>query len=419
LGNHPLLDSVFQAFNEAGIRWCLLREPAQADLPKGDIDLLVHSHDSLRSREALAALDFVRLPARGYDSDTFHLAYHPPSNHWIWLHITTELVFGPYRTMRTDAAVGCLERRRRAPDCPQREKVWLLAPDDAFWALMLHCLLDKGGIPDRHRATLQELAKVASADSALARVFAQHSPPGSSTTVLGAARLGDWPALNRLAPAMRADETTGRVATVSTLRIITRLEDARRRGLLVALLGPDGAGKSTLSRGIRESFFFPVRFVYMGVGTGGLSRLAARLTIFHRPPFTYFAFVSTLWVRYLTGLFYRWQGRLVIFDRYTYDALLPMPGGVSTLKRRALDIQAWICPPPDLILILDVPGEVMFQRKGEFSSEHLEAQRQMLLSLKQRLPSVEVIDGTQPLDAVRSDAIQRIWRRYASRLQTL
>jgi MoxR-like ATPase len=38
-----------------------------------------------------------------------------------------------------------------------------------------------------------------------------------------------------------------------------------RRGLRVALLGHDGAGKSTLAQSLTESFFFPVRTFYAGL----------------------------------------------------------------------------------------------------------------------------------------------------------
>src|SRR5947208_14851621 len=62
-------------------------------------------------------------------------------------------------------------------------------------------------------------------------------------------------------------------------RLMDKLWDLRRRrGLSIALLGPDGAGKSTLAMGIQHSFVFPVRLVYMGL-TGGLLRHIARLHV--------------------------------------------------------------------------------------------------------------------------------------------
>jgi thymidylate kinase len=185
----------------------------------------------------------------------------------------------------------------------------------------------------------------------------------------------------------------------------------RRSGLAVALLGPDGCGKSTLSARVAQEYYFPVRSVYMGLwqrteraGNGaalpGLS-LAGRLL--------------RVWRQYIAGQYHRWRGRLVIFDRYTYDALLPSGGKRTALAR----LYAWTlghaCPSPDLILLLDAPGEVMYARKHESSPEQLEAQRQGFLTLQGRVPQLQVIDATCPQDAVRAEVVDRIWSRALAR----
>jgi thymidylate kinase len=77
---------------------------------------------------------------------------------------------------------------------------------------------------------------------------------------------------------------------------------------------------------------------------------------------------------------------------------------------------AHACPAPDLVLLLDAPGDVMFARKGEFSPEHLEAERQQFLQMRQRVPQLQVVDVTRAPEAVRADVVERIWRGYAARL---
>ncbi|HLJ66476.1 MAG TPA: hypothetical protein VKX16_03850 [Chloroflexota bacterium] len=412
---HPLLETLFRRFDDAGVAWCLLRIPTNPVAPAGDVDLLLDPDGAGRARAALDELGFVRLPARGYGSDSFYLGYHAATDHWIWLHIAVQLSFGRYQAVRLDAEEFLARRTRGAVGTGL---VAALSPDDAFWALLLHCLLDKGSVPERHRGRLRELAGSAESRSTLARLTEAGCPSGwDAARIVAAARSGDWSALDRLARPLQRRMRRRRVweAVVRVERFLTRVADLRRRGLLVALMGPDGAGKSTLSAGIQESFFFPSRPVYMGVGTGNLARLARRLSVLGRPPFSYIAYNLTLWARYLTGQYHRWRGRLVIFDRYTYDALLPMPQRISSLKARALAVQARACPAPDLLLVLDVPGEVMYRRKGEFTPEHLERQRQALLALRRSFRNVEILDGTQPQEAVRADAVERIWRRYRSR----
>lgn len=95
---------------------------------------------------------------------------------------------------------------------------------------------------------------------------------------------------------------------------------------------------------------------------------------------------------------------------------------VTQLKRRASADRATApvtlghsCPPPDLVLVLSAPGPVMYAKKREYSAETLEDWRQHFLALRRKLPQVELVDTTRPVDEVRADAMHRIWRRYPAR----
>jgi hypothetical protein len=57
----------------------------------------------------------------------------------------------------------------------------------------------------------------------------------------------------------------------------------------------------------------------------------------------------------------------------------------------------------------------MFQRKHAYTAETLEDWRQHFLSLQRRVPNLEVVDTTRPLQVVVPDVIERIWQRYAVR----
>src|SRR5205085_226197 len=88
----------------------------------------------------------------------------------------------------------------------------------------------------------------------------------SPARILEQVRRAGWITLEGLAPALLAiavhqQRVSGsRRQRRSAARAIRRLASARhRRGLGVALLGPDGAGKSTLIAGIQQTFIFPVR----------------------------------------------------------------------------------------------------------------------------------------------------------------
>jgi thymidylate kinase len=179
----------------------------------------------------------------------------------------------------------------------------------------------------------------------------------------------------------------------------------RSPGLSVALLGPDGAGKSTLAAGISQSFKMPVSIMYMGL-TGGFLKQVARLRV---PGVVFVGRAMVIWRRYLRGRLHQARGRLVVFDRYVLDAAVPHPLRLTRLQRMSRWLDFYLCPPPDLVLVLDAPGDVMHRRKGEYHAQMLEDWRRHFRELQRRFPDVvEIVDASQEKDAVRIDATQRI-----------
>jgi thymidylate kinase len=410
---HPLLEAVFRAFDQADIHWCVLRGADHLDAPADGIVLLVARSDIERVRQILEGLEFAALPALGRGSGTSFLDYHLPTDQWIKLDIVTELSYGPYFSFQTRAEMGCLARRQRVGE------IFALDPDDAFWTLLLHCLLDKGAFAAHHAARLEALVGAARADGPLARIVDAVCPPGwHSERMMAYVRAGDWSTLaqngSQLASAYARRQpfrTQVRTLVNRALRLTERLlVPVHRRGLAVALLGPDGVGKSTLAAGLQDSFYFPVRSVYMGLW----QRSPARSVWLRLPGLELAARPFKIWGRYLTAQYHRVLGRLVVFDRYVYDATLPPRPPLVAAKRLYFWLLARTCPTPDLVLVLDAPGQVMYERKGESTAASLEAERQHFLALRQRIAQLQVVDATRPADAVRVDVVDRIWRRQAA-----
>ena len=469
---HPVLRMAFDALSLAGVRWCLLRPPSSLSAPTGDVDLLVDRTDYARTGRILRALGFgtLRVWGRSSNPEAFYLLYHPPTGCNLCFHVATELSFGPGHAMNTSAATGCLERRRK------RDAVFEPDPKDAFWILLLHCLLDKGNVAPRYRKRLEGLAGSARAEDELAGVAEALCPAGwDASKVIGRVGGGDWTGLDQLAgglwihevreqPLDRTlqsvaallavlssrsvrryawekwwpsisrllqgqketpsdipdpDERLGRVVRApeygKTLRHTPRspqepgdLPASTGQGLSVALLGPDGVGKSTLAANLADSLpsFYGVRMLYMGLGYAGLPKLA-RLPI---PGSLAAVGLATLWWRYLVALYHRRRGRLVVFDRYTYDAWLPPGRRLTKPQRLARLVWARACPAPDLVFLLDAPGEVVYERRGESTPTLLEAARQDFLSLRGRIPCLQVVDASRPEEAVRDDLADRICR---------
>jgi thymidylate kinase len=383
--------------------------------PAGDVDLLIAPEDARHLRDSASRLGFARLPAWGYGSHAFFLAYDASGDLWLKLDAVTELAYGPGFALATGAESECLARRRRVAG------LWVLDESDAFWTLLLHRLLDKSGpppAPDAER--LAELASSDPGDGPLARLVASLYPEGWDTArITGAVERGDWGSLAELAAALRASWRQARRADVRRREVAGSLRRwsgkwlkvSRRAGVSVALLGPDGAGKSTLAAALESSFYLPVRSVYMGLYQNPAPRKARRL----RPVPRSAKRVTTQWGRWLEGTYHRRRGRLVVFDRYTYEAEVPNRFRHGRRGRARRWVLAHSCPPPDLAVLLDAPSDVLYSRKGEHDLELLERQREAYRALLRRLPRSVVVDASEDLERVRPEVTAAVWREYVRR----
>jgi thymidylate kinase len=399
-----LSEAVLRALDDVGVRWSFIR-----GTDGDDVDLLVAPADLPRVAAVMRAQGLVRLRSYGRGTHNFFLGLDQTTGSWVEFDVVTELAFGRYFAFRTRAAPASLAGRRRTPEG------WMLSQPDEFWALLLHCLLDKGTFADRHRRRLERLAPAASLDSPLVRALPAAVP---CAELLSAVRRAEWSALAAAGPCIaraswrsRPMASAAAYARGAALRVAERpLQAWSRRGSSVALLGPDGSGKSTLAASIQHAFYFPVRRIYMGLwSTRDAPRgpIQTALAIARRP--------FVVWRRYLTGVGHRALGRLVVYDRYVYDALLPPRGALQWLKRPYFRMLSRCCPAPSLVILLDAPGEVMHARSGEYDPAHLEAERAHFARITNRAPHVVRVDANRPPEAVLNDAVRHIWRHYADR----
>ncbi len=391
-GAPPALSHFLVALDQGGIRWSLLRPRATVVLPEGDVDVLVAPADVERVSDALAAAGYVRMPVEGPD---VHVAtYDEEAGRFVWIHVQAELRIAgaslPAEAVLADADVDGL---------PQPADSWLL------WILLLRALVDKGELPERHRPYVQALAqRWSGGPPALESLAQQHGLEPSEVVAIAAA--GDWQGLLRRS----AQAAPGGPSCRSRIRgAVARLRHMfRSRGLSVAVLGPDGAGKSTLVQALARSLPLPVRIQYMGL-TGGRMPQADALRV---PGLVFIARVLLLWARYARGAYHRAGGGIVLFERYTLDGAVPSGMRLSIVGRLSRRLQRRACPMPDLVLLLDASGETLYARSGEYGPEVLERWRGAFERLQESVPQLERIDAEAPAAAVRQEAERRIWRRY-------
>ena len=220
----------------------------------------------------------------------------------------------------------------------------------------------------------------------------------------------------------------------------------------VALIGPDGAGKTTIAKRLPAELALPAEYVYMGVSRESSNLLLPTSRLIHAikrargappdaagPPdpagvrkprprgLRRRAFVAARssarlgnqlaeeWYRQIVVWTHMLRGRIVVFDRhffsdyYAYD----VTGDGRPLDRRLHGfVLSRLYPKPDLVVYLDAPGEVLRARKGEGSVEALERRRGDYLALARVAKNFAVVDASRPLDDVTADVV-RLVRDFA------
>jgi thymidylate kinase len=428
------IQDVFAALDQQRVDYAFLRgyELLAAVSGSCEIDLLVRPRHLSIVIDVLSERAFVMLPGWGHAPHHFFIAYDESTATWWKLDIVTDFRYGRrFRCLQAGDADACLGRCR--PD-------HRLSLADEFLGLLLHCLLDRGVFEGQHRARLtalhQELAKQPDGARTLVQTVERWlAPTITGDAVNRAIETQAWRSLilrgraTRTRLFWRAPLITGwRYLNGLSLTLVRPLLFAvRRPGLIVALLGPDGAGKSTLARALIQEKPLRARQIYMGTNvetlTSGLPvrrwtksvRTARRKGKARRLLLGGLDFMSRLanqWGRLGLAHYHRLHGRLVIFDRYVYK-----PGINAVAPTLGRNLRQWLlrlsAPVPDLVVVLDAPAHVLHQRKGEHTPERLEQMRQGYLKLQDRLSQTVVIDTTQGADAVKRAVIAVIWARRA------
>jgi thymidylate kinase len=394
----PLLLQLFDDLDEDGLGWCLLRPSEGLCATTGDIDILARPIEFHRIRQILKRADFVNM--RTEEEDLHYAGFDRKSGRFPWVHVQPSLKVGG-----AVISADILLRSARRTRFPEIASEWLL------WTLLIRGI-ERQYLPEHYRKRVVELASEWNGGPPeLVEIVKKHGLEPQRIVALAAA--ADWEALVAQPWPGRGESRAAPWLSLAhqAKRIMLGLLQPKRRGLCVAIIGPDGAGKSTLIQGLGTTLPLRTRTMYMGL-TGGRMKRAASLRV---PGVVLSAKIALLWAKFCRALLYRAAGRIVLFDRYPFDGAVPPGRPMDILSRFSRRVQRWALPAPDLVLLLDASGRTMYARKGEYAAETLEAWRSQYRRLQERLPNLVLLDAEKGAAEVLQSAQAIIWEKLRKR----
>ncbi len=232
----------------------------------------------------------------------------------------------------------------------------------------------------------------------------------------------------------------------------------RRRGLSVALIGADGSGKTTLARHLSHKLPGATLYLYFGINPeasetllpttrfvramrrargvaaarGGPRQFRSTASLERERPWFSAASLALArrWVRLLNQLFEEWyrqvcerrarsRGAIVILDRhfffdyYAHD-MTDRFGRRSLLRR----LHGWflsLLSLPDLVILLDAPPHVLYERKPEGRPADVARRREEYIEISEAFSLVRRVDAARALEEVEADVIRLISNEISRR----
>jgi thymidylate kinase len=396
-----------------------------------DIDFMVNSHDFERVPSLVADLAqqtgtklfhtvghelTARAFSLGFQSGDKLIIVQPDSSadyrHYglLWLH-----------------ADEVLAARRRHP-----RGFWIPSAAHEFTYYLIK-RLNKRHLSDEHGQKLHRL--YAEDPAGCGRMIARFWKGRNRTVLARMAESNDWTDLATSFESVRSElmqnsaETLVERIKASPMHAMHHLNRVLNpTGGWIAIMGPDGAGKSAVINAIRQQFAiayngvkcFHLRPKILRPGTESRSAV----TDPHgQPPRGLFLSVAKIffliadyWLGYLLKIAPEMRrSRFFVFDRYLYDLLVDSKRVRYSGPAWMLRVAARVIPHPDLVILLDAPPEVLWSRKQEVPFEEVARQRESYRAVTTGLSFAKIVDAAQPLEDVIRDVDSAIVEYYERR----
>lgn len=413
--------TLFSSLDSHQVRYCVLH--SWEELPQelsSDLDIAVHPQDDWKLVSVLRFLQgkgYIPVQAINYFLDAYCFRF-------LWFEgliinsLAVDVIFKHQKGALITPSVEVLVSGRR-----RHGLFWIPSRESEFTYLLARKAW-KGTAPDRQARQLKILVEQLGLSTS-ERLASELFLGRLNVRVVEACASGR---LNPLLAQIKAQAWKTTLVRNPLALMVEVIFDVMRRvrrwsrptGLFVAVMGPDGAGKSTLIEHLVQAvgpafqhhrlFHWRPMLLWRrkaqcdttkphGLSQHGPWRSIASL----------FAQVLDYWAGYwfvIRPLLAR--SGLVVFDRYFDDVLIDPKryryGGPLWLAR----IMRPVIPKPDLVLVLDAAAEVLLSRKQEVAFEEVQRQRRLYARSMNAPYGTRLINASGSMSHVTAEAAAAI-----------
>ena len=418
--------------DESGTRYCVLH--SWQDLPEGlssDLDIAVHPDDRNRLAVAIRCLGKfgfspIQLINHNVNGNYFVFCWHSGGK----LHTAAVDVIFEHRRggLIADGGAELTAARERYGD-------FRVASPSAELSYLLLKQAVKGKVKPKQAVRIRELVVLLGRERA-EQIARKSFSVTQSRMIISACLDGTLPEI--LLQMRRASWVMGvtrkpinllRYLAGDTKRLVRRWK--RPNGIFVAILGPDGVGKSSAIGGLHGQIggaFWGERYFHLRPQFFVPRKPAPPVTDPHaKPPRGKLASslrLTALLADYCLGYAFQLRqlkprSHLLVFDRYFFDVLVDPKrfrfGGPMWLAR----LYARLVPSPDLVLVLDVDVEIMLARKSELDRAELIRQREAYRRLSVKGSRVSVINTSGTPEEVAYQVAAKIAEFMSQRFMAM
>ena len=425
-----LLSRVLEALDRAGVESCILHGYEYlTERVEGDVDMLIGRQTSdrrlaeiLRSVCKQAGARLVQWFEDRASLIVLETAIADANLALLQLHVCRDYEI-ENRLIKPGEQI--LRSRRR---CEQG--LWIPAVETEFLCILGNRIA-KGAIKPKHAEQLSRLW-VADRERCARELFA-YFDSDNARILADACEGGNWIHVERRFGILRRQflraALLGRPMSGFARVMGTQFRRLKRwlcpeSGMHVVFLGPDGVGKSTVIEAVQQRVADAFLSVKYQTFARSLLPNKPKPSPHALPPRSVPASLlkAGWWLACYTAGYFRSvyptraRGGLAINHRYLIDAIVDPARYRYSASTKLLWAIWMIAPKPDLIVFLDAPADVIWQRKRETTAEETARQCEAYRAMAAKLPMGRIVDTNQPQSRTIEQVTQLILDHMADRI---